>query len=128
MNNKRSRGAGAVMAGQLMTGQGAGLPAAGSAGELVEVCARQADALAAQVEAAQRVVATQLGELDRGQLDEVAASGCWLSATLRVVAASLGELHTVLDEAAHLVEDQAPGGVRVPRPRQPANQREGEKS
>jgi hypothetical protein len=66
--------------------------------ELVEVCARHADALAGQVESAERVIATQLRLLRRGQVRRASVSAEWVRSTLRVVADSLGELHTALDE------------------------------
>lgn len=95
-------------------------PGAGALAELVEVCARHADELASQAEGAQLAVTAQLGQLDRAQLDQAAGTACWLGATLRVLASSLGELHTVLDEAAHLARDDQPTPAarpRVPRPR-----------
>jgi alkylhydroperoxidase family enzyme len=67
---------------------------------LLEVCARHADELAGQVEAAERAVAAQLRRLARCEVRAAHASGECVAATLRVVADSLGELHTVLDEAA----------------------------
>ena len=77
----------------------------------LEVCARQADALAGQVEAARRVLDQQLDALARGRIEDAVAVGCWIGSTLRVVSGSLGELHTVLDESAHLA------GQVVPEPR-----------
>lgn len=67
--------------------------------ELLEVCARHADALAGQIEAAERQVDAQLRQLNRCEVRSAYASGEWVAATLQVVADSLGELHTVLDEA-----------------------------
>lgn len=68
--------------------------------ELLEVCARHADALAGQVEAAERQVTVQLRQLARCQVRSAHLSAEWVRSTLRVVADSLGELHAVLDEAA----------------------------
>jgi hypothetical protein len=68
--------------------------------ELLEVCARHADELAGQVEGAERAMAVQLRQLARCEVRAASVSAAWVAATLRVVADSLGELHTVLDEAA----------------------------
>lgn len=76
--------------------------------EAAEMCARHADALAGQAEAAERVAGRQIRQLNRGQVRLAYESAEWLRSTLRVLACSLGELHTVLDEIA-AGED---GGVR----------------
>lgn len=68
--------------------------------ESLEVCARHADALAGQVEAAERAVVAQLRQLNRCEVRRAHVSAEWVRSTLRVVADSLGELHTVLDELA----------------------------
>lgn len=68
--------------------------------EVAEMCARHADALAGQAEAAERVAAGQIRQLNRGQVRLARVSAEWLRSTLRVLACSLGELHTVLDEIA----------------------------
>jgi hypothetical protein len=68
--------------------------------ELLEVCARHADELAGQVEAAERAMAAQLRQLARCEVRQAHVSAEWVAATLRVVADSLGELHTALDEVA----------------------------
>lgn len=90
-----------------------GTPRAWRAEETAETCARHADALAAETEAAARAVLAQLAELDG--LAAFAAADPALDAVLNVarrrafglhgalrrLAAGLGELHTVLDELAH---------------------------
>ncbi len=68
--------------------------------EVAEMCARHADALAGQAEAAERVAAGQIRQLNRGHVRLAYESAEWLRSTLRVLASSLGELHTVLDEFA----------------------------
>jgi hypothetical protein len=68
--------------------------------ELMEACARHADELAGQVEAAERAMAAQLRQLARCEVRAASVSAEWVAATLRVVADSLGGLHTFLDEAA----------------------------
>lgn len=90
-----------------MTAEAAVTPPAAGRGELLEVCARHADALAGQVEATERAMAAQLRHLARCEVRLAHVSGEWVASTLRVVADSLGELHTVLDEAAAAVDSGA---------------------
>ncbi len=88
-------------------------PATGRAARdaVLEVCARHADALAEQVEAAGRAVSAQRALLEPGRVAELGESVVWVAATLRVVADSLGELHTVLDEASAVPAGAEPVAV-----------------
>jgi len=104
-----------VRAGACTVGR-VGSAGGGSVVGLVEVCARQADELAGQAEAAQRAVTAHLEQVERGRVAQAVGSGCWLGATLRVLAGSLGELHTVLDEAAQLARETQSAPV-IPAPR-----------
>lgn len=90
-----------------------GTPAVWRLDETAEVCARHADALAAETEAAARAVLAQLAELDGIALHAAADPALdalvndnrrrlfALHGALRRLAAGLGEMHTVLDELAH---------------------------
>lgn len=78
----------------------AGVPELSEA-QSVEVCARQADALAGQAEHATRLVLALIEDLGAGDLLGAHRAGFGLHATLRVLSGSLGELHTVLDELAN---------------------------
>lgn len=90
-----------------------GTPAVWCVEETAEVCARHADALAAETEAAARAVLVQLAELDGIVLQAVVDPALdalvndnrrrlvALHGALSRLAAGLGEMHTVLDELAH---------------------------
>lgn len=69
--------------------------------ETTELCARHADDLAGEIEAAERAVLAQIQQLGTGDLIGAQRAAFGIRATLRTVANSLGELHTALDEAAH---------------------------
>ncbi len=90
-----------------------GTPAVIGPADTIERCARHADELAGQIEAALRVLCGQLDALSEGpqvETRERAARLVWgQGSTLRGVAAALGELHTVLDELAHELTGPARG-------------------
>jgi len=82
-----------------------GTPVVTSPADTAERCARHADELAGEVEAALRVLCEQLDALPDGRPGEtrerVARLAWGQGGALRSVAGALGELHTVLDELAH---------------------------
>jgi hypothetical protein len=78
-----------------------GTPVLWAIDETAEVCARHADALAAEAESIARDLMAQVDELSRGNLLAGIRRGFGMHASLRRLSGQLGELHAVLDELAH---------------------------
>lgn len=93
MNNKRLR-----VVSETERTNANGTPVIQTQGEVIETCARHADALAAQAEQGSHAVAALIETLTRGDLLTAQRDAFRLRGTLRVLTNSLGELHTVLDE------------------------------
>jgi len=92
-----------------------GTPVASSPADTADRCARHADELAGEVEAALRSLCEQFDALSdeaSGETRERVAQLAWgQGGALRAVAGALGELHTVLDELAHELTGST-GGTR----------------
>lgn len=82
-----------------------GTPAVTSPADTAERCARHADELAGEIEAALRALCAELDGLSDEPSAETRARFARLAwgqgGALRTVGAALGELHTTLDELAH---------------------------